>query len=89
MPEMKTSQFDAQWEKSLQEPAVRKATVKKVENTISVADVLDSFQELADKALKQRKVKKPDYDELSGQLARLRKLVARIGEKTLLEASQA
>lgn len=89
MPEMKKAQFDAQWEKSLREPAVRKAAVAKVESAISVGEVLDSFQELADKALKQRKVKKPDYDELSGQLASLRKLVARIGEKALLEAGQA
>ena len=89
MPEIKMSQFNALWEKSQQEPAVKAAAVKQVEAGISIREILDSFQELADKAVKQRKLKKQDYDELSGQLGSLRKLVARIGEKTLLEAGQA
>ena len=86
MASSSVNQFNALWEKSLKEPQTKVAAVEKVELEITVSDVLNGIQGMADSALRQKTLKKPDYDELVGHLGNLKKVVARVDEKVLLKA---
>jgi len=84
---MKTSgsdNFETIWEKSLKEPNLIEADVKKREIDLSLITILDRFMVLAEKSFQQNKIKKVDYDELINQTSGFKKILTKINDKAII-----
>ena len=84
MKKSELENFETIWEKSLQEPNLIQADVKKREIDLSLTTILDRFMVLAEKSFKQNKIKKMDYDELINQTNGFKKILAKINDKAII-----
>lgn len=84
MKKSELENFETIWEKSLQEPNLIQADVKKREIDLSLTTILDRFMALAEKSFKQNKIKKMDYDELINQTNGFKKILAKINDKAII-----
>jgi hypothetical protein len=84
---LSTPQFEAMWAKSQKEPATQVVAVKKVDLEVTLNEVLDGIQGVADSALRQNALKKEDHAELVGHLGNLKQVLTRIDPKALGKAA--
>jgi hypothetical protein len=86
MANLSTPQFEAMWAKSQKETATQVVAVKKVDLEVSLNEVLDGIQGVADSALRQNALKQEDHAELVGHLGNLKQVLTRIDPKALGKA---
>jgi hypothetical protein len=84
---LSNAQFEAMWAKSQKEPQTKVVAVKKVDLEVTVNDVLDGIQGVADNALRQNALKKQDHADLVGHLGDLKKVLTKVDPKALLKAA--